>query len=202
MKDIRFMAAVMCIAMLTACSGGNKKNIMIMASGKVTVGSSDNKNITLEPGTRHTEEEIVLESGDKETLTVQSPDGNKTYDLSEGGHYLLNLKKDTLVGGLVNYGTGARTSNLTGEDVDNIIDSTQKLIAGQNVSDESKTYFIPPFTMKKISDNAASKIIGPYNGIPGSISADGAGKAPEIYKLFTAKQKREDLEKLIMERKK
>lgn len=202
MNDIRFAVAVMCFAMLTACSGGNKKSIMIMASGKVTVGSSDSKNITLEPGTTHTEKEIVLESGDKETLTVQSPDGNKTYDLSEGGHYLLNLKKDTLVGGLVNYGTGGRTSNLTGEDVDNIIDSTQKLILGQNVSDESKTYFITPFTIKKISDNFTSKIIGPFNGIPGSISADDAGKAPEIYKLFTSKQKREELEKLIMERKK
>jgi hypothetical protein len=175
---------------------------MIMASGKVTVDAKDNKKITLEPGSTHTEKEVVLDGSEKETITVKGADGNKTFDLSEEGNYVLNLKQDTLIGGMVNYGTGGRTSNLTGEDVDNIIDSTQKLILGQNVSDESKTYFIPPFTIKKISANSNAKVVGPYNGIPSSVGVGEGGKAPEMYKLFTTKQKRESLQDLIRERKK
>lgn len=200
MKLFKLVAATLLIVTFTACSGGGKK-ILIMASGSLTVDDKDQKNIKVEPGTRHTEKEILLDGNDKQTLTVQGLDGNKTFDVTESGHYVLNLKPDTLVGGMVRYGTGGRSSNLTGEDVDHIIDSTQKLMLGQNASDDNKTYFIVPFSIKKISANTESRIIGPYNGIPGTVDSD-AGKTPEMYKFFTNKQKRESVEDLIKERKK
>lgn len=203
MNQLSVAVAVFLLTLLTACSGGGGKKVMVMASGKLTIDDKDQKNIKLEPGTTHNEKEIDLEGGgDKATITVQSPEGNKTFDVAGEGHYVLNLKPDTLVGGLVRYGSGGRTSNLTGEDVDHIIDSTQKLMLGQNTSDAGKTYFILPFSLKKISDNAAAKIVGPYNGIPGSVDVDNGGKSPEMYKLFTNKQKRETLDNLIKERKK
>ena len=201
MKSIKVVFSIVVVAVLTSCSGSSGKKVLIMSSGKLTIDAQDQKNIKLEPGTQHNEKEIIL-TGDKETLNVQTPDGNKTYEVNEPGSYLLNLKRDTLVGGMVKYGASARTSSLTGEDVDNIIDSTQKLIQGQNVSDESKTYFIVPFTKKKISASSDAKIVGPYNGIPGAVDAGSSGKMPEIYKLFTNKDKRESLETLIKERKK
>ena len=201
MNDLKVALAAFVLVALTACSGGEKK-ILVMASGEITADEKDPKNIKLVPGTRHNEKEIVVPGGDKQTITVQSPAGNKTYDVNENGHYVLNLKPDTLVGGIVRYGTGYKTSNLSGEDVDHIIDSTQKLLIGQNASDANKTYFITPFSIKKISPNSESRIIGPYNGIPGSVDMDNAGKGPEMYKLFTAKQKRQSLDDLIKERKK
>ena len=200
MKLFKLAAVALLITTFTACSGGGKK-ILIMASGALTVDEKDQKNIKIEPGTRHTEKEIMLDGSDKQTLTVQSAEGSKTYDVTESGHYILNLKPDTLVGGVVRYGTGGRTGNLTGEDVDHIIDSTQKLMMGQNASDDNKTYFIVPFSVKKISSNMESRIIGPYNGIPGTVDSD-SGKTPEMYKFFTNKQKRESVEDLINERKK
>lgn len=201
MKLFNLVAAALMIVTFAACSGSGEKKILIMASGTLTVDEKDQKNIKVEPGTRHTEKEILLDGNDKQTLTVQGVEGNKTYDVSESGHYILNLKPDTLVGGIVRYGTGGRTGNLTGEDVDHIIDSTQKLMTGQNASDESKTYFIVPFSLKRISANLESRIIGPYNGIPGTVDSD-SGKTPEMYKFFTNKQKRESVEDLIKERKK
>ncbi len=188
-------------AVLTSCSGSGKK-VLIMATGKISIDEKDQKNIKLEAGTTHNEKEIIFSGGDNETLTVQSAGGNKTFEVNKPGHYLLNLKPDTLVGGMVKYGSGARTSNLTGEDVDHIIDSTQKLILGQNASDESKTYFILPLTLKKLSENMESRIVGPYNGIPGSVDAGNSGKMPEIYKLYTNKQQREAVDHLVKERKK
>lgn len=201
MKSIKVVFSILVVAVFTSCSGSSGKKVLIMSSGKLTIDAQDQKNIKLEPGTQHNEKEIIL-TGDKETLNVQTPDGTKTYEVNEPGSYLLNLKRDTLVGGIVKYGASARTSNLTGEDVDNIIDSTQKLILGQNVSDESKTYFIVPFTLKKMSASPDAKIVGPYNGIPGTVDAGSSGKMPEVYKLFTNKDKRESLETLIQERKK
>ncbi|MEJ7767573.1 MAG: hypothetical protein WKF89_07160 [Chitinophagaceae bacterium] len=201
MKSFKITAAVLLIITMGACSGGGKK-ILIMTSGQLTVDENDQRNIKTEPGTRHTEKEIMLDGSEKQTLTVQTAQGNKTFELSESGHYLLNLKPDTLIGGIVRYGTGDRTSNLTGEDVDHIIDSTQKLLMGQNASDDNKTYFIVPNSLKKISSETGSKIIGPYNNIPGTVDSDNSGKTPEMYKLFTNKQKRESVEELIRERKK
>ena len=203
MKQLKPALAVFLLAALMACSGGDKgKKVMIMASGKLTVDANDPKNIKLEGGTTHNEKEITLAGGEKETLTVQGPEGNKTYDVNESGYYVLNLKPDTLVGGVVRYGSSGMLTNLTGEQVDHIIDSTQKLMMGQNASDANKTYFIAPFTIKKVSENSGSRVIGPYNSIPRSVDVDESGKSPEMYKLFTNKQKRETLEDLQKQRNK
>lgn len=196
MKILNAALCAFVLLALTSCSESGKK-VLIMASGKVTIDDKDQKTIKLQPGTTHTEKEVILSDGGKETLTVQSPDGNKTFDVTEPGHYLLNLKPDTLIGAMVRYGAGARTSNLTGEDVDHIIDSTQKLMLGQNMSDESKTYFIIPNSIKKLSKSIDSRIVGPYNGIPASVS-----EGSEVYKFDTNKQKREAVDNLIKERKK
>lgn len=201
MKSFKIAVLIFIEVAIVSCSQPGKK-VFIMSSGKITSDEKDQKSIRLEPGSTHNEKEIILTGGDKETLSVQSPAGNKTFEIGETGNYVLNLKPDTLVGGIVNYGSGARTSNLTGEDVDHIIDSTQKLILGQNASDANKSYFILPFTIKKLSSSLESKIVGPYNGIPASVDAGNSGKLPEVYKFYTNKQKREAVETLIRERKK
>ena len=200
MKKIKAFIPVMMMASMVACSGGGKK-VLIMSSGKITV-SEDQKNITLDPGTTHGEKEIMLTGSGKETLTVKSPDGSKTYDVNESGHYLLNLKPDTLVGSVVRYGSSGMATNLSNEQVDHIIDSTQQLMLGKNASDASQTYFVAPFTIKKLTPSEDAKIIGPYNGIPQSIDVDKNGKGPEMYKFFTNKQKRETLQDLTAQRKK
>lgn len=200
MKKLKAFIPVILMASLAACSGGGKK-VLVMSSGKITV-SEDQKNITLDPGTTHNEKEIVLNGSGKETLTVKSPGRNKTYDVNESGEYLLNLKTDTMVGSIVRYGSSGMATNLSNEQVDHIIDSTQQLLLGQNASDANKTYFVAPFTIKKITASEDAKIIGPYNGIPASIDVDKSGKGPEMYKFFTNKQKRETLDDLTRQRKK
>ena len=101
----------------------------------------------------------------------------------------------------MNFGEG-RTTSITTEQLEHIIDSTQQLINGQNASDEKKTYFLVPKTIKKLSSNPNAQVINPYNNIPASVPVDKDGKAPEIFKFFTAKQKRESLNELIERMKK
>lgn len=201
MKQLKTGLSITFFALLAACSGGGSRKVMIMASGKLSV-SEDQKTITLDPGTTHNEKEIDLGGGEKVTLAVKSPTGDKTYDVGENGHYVLNLKSDTLVGGIVRYGSTGMPTNLTNEQVDHIIDSTRQLMMGQNASDANKTYFIAPFTIKKVSGEEGAKIIGPYNGIPYSLDVDKSGKAPEVFKFSTNKQNRETLENLDKQRKK
>jgi hypothetical protein len=170
-----------------------------MSSGKLTVDATTNV-VTQTSGTQHNEEELTLTEKDK-GVTVKGPDGEHVYEVPDAGVYVLNLKADTLIGNIVNFGEG-RTTSITTEQLEHIIDSTQQLINGQNASDEKKTYFLVPKTIKKLSSNPNAQVINPYNNIPGSVAVDKDGKAPEIYKFFTAKQKRESLNELIERMKK
>ena len=198
MKKNVFLAVTIAAGMLASCSGGQKK-VTIVASGSLTV---NDKSIKIDPGFTHNEKEVTI-SGDKITLTVESTNGtSKTFDLTENGSYLLNLQTDTLIGGIVNYGAAGMPGSITSELLDHIIDSTQQLMAGKNASDEKKSYFLPPFTIKKLSVQDNAKIVGSFKGIPYSNEPDGSGKVPEVYKFFTNKQKRETLTDLLTQREK
>lgn len=191
------MFAVICFA---ACSPAVQKKVKIMASGKIAVDEAT-KTVTLTPGTQHNEADLVLTEKEK-GVTVKSPDGDNVYETPDAGVYILNLKTDTLIGNMVNFGNGGAPTSISTEQLEHIIDSTQQLINGQNASDEKKTYFLVPKTIKKLTSNSNAQLINPYSNIPGSVSVDKDGKAPEIYKFFTAKQKRESLNELIERMKK
>lgn len=191
------LIAVCAIALLaTACSSKPKggKKLVVMSSGKL---KPEGTTIGFEPGNQHNEVELKYDGAEKVTVTIKGPGGDKTYDLPEDGTYLLNLKSDTMIGSLVNFGGANGPASISTEQLHNIIDSTQQLILGQNASDEKKTYFLVPSSVKKISTNLNATLIGPYKNIPYKVEADKDGNAPEMYKFFTNKQKREALNELI-----
>lgn len=188
------------VIFFAACSPGVGKKVKVMSSGKIQVDEAT-KTVTLTPGTQHNEAELILTEKDK-AVTVKSPEGDNSFEVPEAGLYILNLKTDTLIGNMVNFGAAGVPASISTEQLEHIIDSTQQLINGQNASDEKKTYFIVPKTIKKLSTNLNAQLINPYNNIPYKVEADKDGKAPEIYKFFTAKQKRESLNELLERMKK
>ena|SRR5438105_3619795 len=195
MKCISLSVTMAAILLFAACSHGIQKKIFVMSSGKIQVDNNTNT-ITFEPGTQHNEAEITLSDKDK-TVTVKTTAGDKNYDVPENGLYLLNLKSDTLLGNVVNFGSGGVPTSISNEQLQHILDSTQQFINGQNASDERKTYFIVPGSVKKLTSNVSAQVINPYKNIPYKVEADKNGNPPEIYKFFTIKQKRESLGELM-----
>lgn len=196
MKKIQTISFVLITVVFAACSGGGEKKVLIMANGKLTV---TDKSIAIESGMTHTEQEVVFNDA-KVTLTIKSnTGGEKTADLTEDGLYLLNLQQDTLIGGVINYGSKGMPGSITAEQLSHIIDSTQQLMLGQNASDEKKSFFLPPMALKKITAQTSAKIVGSFRGIPNSVEPDNSGKMPEVYKFYTNKQKRETLNDLMSE---
>lgn len=194
MNQLKGILLLCCIVSLVACSGDGKK-VVIMSSGKMTLDHNSNT-ITLETGTQHNEEQMTV--GGKGVITVKGPNGDQTFELPENGFYVLNLKQnDTLVGGIVNYGSSTKRDRIDDRELTHIIDSTRRLILGMGASDSTKTYYILPFTIKKITDNLQSTtVVGPYQGIPYKVEGKGDQK-PEVYKLYTNKQQRESLLELF-----
>src|SRR5215212_6000312 len=114
---IRTASAFMCcfaMILLAACSSNHVKKVVIMANGKMTIDESK-QNIKLEPSNTHNEEELVFNSGDKITLSVDGGKGPKTFDVTDDGVYLLNLKLDTLTGGMVKYSAEGRSGSMSRE---------------------------------------------------------------------------------------
>jgi predicted component of type VI protein secretion system len=199
MKCTFLSTAVAVSVFFAACSSTPGKKVIVMSSGKIQVDPSTHT-VTLTPGTQHNEAELTLSPSDK-GVTVKSPEGEKIYEAPESGLFLLNLKVDTLIGNIVNFGAAGQPTTLTTDQFDHIIDSTQQLLAGAN-ADNKKTFFIVPGSIKKITANINGQLINPYNNIPYKVDLDKDGNVPEIYKFFTAKQKRESLNELIERMKK
>ena len=199
MKKLSIVTICFIAIAFIACSGGgnSEKRIIVAASGKLTV---TDKTIKLEPSLSHNEQELTFKD-DKLTLTVQNTNGpSKTYDLTDNGVYVLNLQIDTLIGGVVNYGSVGMPGRITAEQLDHIIDSTQKLMQGLNADDAKEIYFLPPFAIKKVSAKLNTKVIGSFKGIPYNNEADNTGSVPDVIKFFTNKQKRETLTDLLTEK--
>ncbi|HYF32765.1 MAG TPA: hypothetical protein VD993_16680 [Chitinophagaceae bacterium] len=187
--------AVIVIASCSSDDGGPAKKVVILSNGELTLDESKQK-IRQEPSNRHTEETLEFTT-EKVTLEVDNGSSKKNYDLTEDGMYILNLKVDTIVGGLVKYSDSGRASSISAEELERMIDSTRQMIEGKNTSDDKKTYFILPGNIKKISADAGVRVIGPYKGIPYKVDVDESGKPIEIYKFFTNKQKREVLDDML-----
>lgn len=198
MKLISLASLFIIAIFFIGCSSKGGKKLDIWSSGKINVDAQDNKTINLDPGNQHNELELTFPGADKVTITVKTNGGGTaTYDLTDNGAYILNLKSDTVVGSLVNYGAAGRPSSISGKQLEQMIDSTKDLLVGKNASDEKKTYWIVPNSVKKISPNQDAQLLSPFKLIPYQVELDKDGKGPETYKFYTNKQKREDLDDLL-----
>jgi hypothetical protein len=172
--------AILSIILLTACSGGGKK-VLVMASGKIQVSGNT---VNLAPGTSHNEISFVPEG---DSISVVSPSGTEGYSVAEDGLYILNLKRDTVAG---TYQPVAKEGEMPPQVItqDNLkfrIDSLYQLMIAYNVSDSNKEYNIPPFTIKKITNNTDAEIFGPFRPIPRSFNP---ALEHEVYKFYTNKE--------------
>ncbi len=173
---------------LYACSsGGPETKVLVMASGDIQITGNT---ITLKPGTRHNESTFTAKG---DSITVEAPSGTTSYAVEGPGLYLLNLKKDTLVGSYQRVGTDNSQQVITQESLKHRLDSLNMLLAGQNVSAAGRNYNLAPFAIGRITENTEAQIVGPYVSMPGSFDPT---KEHEIYKFYTSKEMSEIIEKL------
>jgi hypothetical protein len=175
---------------LSACKGHEKK-ILIYASSDIKVDDTK-QHVTVSEGTTAHEQELDFTSGDPVTLDVQSPQGKLSVSAVDDGLFILNLKTDTVIGSLKHVGATART-RVSQDELKRDVDSIQKLLVGQNVSDANRNYFIVPGKLVKISSNPDGKVFGPFVSIPGSFDA---GSVPELFKFYDISEVREMLANL------
>jgi hypothetical protein len=187
MKKLMTLPVIASIALLTACSGGGGKEVLVMGSGKITLGENS---VTIEPGTRHNEERLKV-TADK--VTINGFQGATEVAVPEAGLYVLNLKKDTLVGSYQRVVEGMGETKITQETLKSRVDSLNQLMTGANVNAANRNFFLPPGQIAKITTNNNAQVIGPYLRMPTSFEG---GKEHEIYKFYTNKEVAELVQKL------
>jgi hypothetical protein len=180
------LAIAVSMSLFAACSGGSKE-VIVMGSGKVTLGENS---VTIEPGTRHNEVRLQV-TADK--ITIKGFEGATEVAVPETGLYILNLKKDTLVGSYQRVVEGMGETKITQDVLKARVDSLNQLMTGANVNAANRNFFLPPGQMAKITTNTEAQVIGPYLRMPTSFEG---GKDHEIYKFYTNKEVSELVEKL------
>ena len=179
------IAAVLC---LSACKGHEKK-VLIYASDKIQVDNSQ-LHITIAngDGTTHHEQELDFSTADPVTLDVESPQGKYSVTIPEDGLFIANLKTDTVIGSRQHVGAEGGESRISQDDLKKKLDSLQRLIMDQNVSEANQNYFITPGKAARITTETKARVFGPFTTIPGSFDA---GSVPAIYKFYSMKEMRE-----------
>jgi hypothetical protein len=183
---------LLCVTLGFASCKGHEKKILVYASSDIQVDNTK-QHITVTEGTTHHEQELDFTGAGPVTLDIQSPAGKLSLSANEDGYYIVNLKNDTVIGSFQHVGTEGGSGRITQEIAKQKLDSLQKLVQDQNVSEANRNYFIVPGKIVKISSNPNAKVFGPFTTIPGSFDA---GSVPEIYKFYSMKEVREIIDNL------
>ncbi|CAN5794381.1 hypothetical protein BH10BAC2_BH10BAC2_30110 [soil metagenome] len=193
MRNILLLTGIVAV-FLTACSSGSEKLIVYTNNG-ATIDEAA-KVITIKDTFGHNEKNITFSGGDKTALKVKMLSGEQSIDIAGAGYYIVNVKaRDTIIGGFQKYSTPEEANRvMTQEELAHNIDSLKQMIVGANTNAANKTFFIPPYTAAKITDNEDAFIVGPYHRMT-SIEKTG-NKDPEVYRFFSIKEVRETIGKL------
>ncbi|HSB93852.1 MAG TPA: hypothetical protein VLC28_12065, partial [Flavitalea sp.] len=118
--------------MLMSCGGSIKRKVIVYSNGTPTV---EGNTLTFKDRSGHAETEV--HPTDK-TITVNMPDAvTQSFTVAGDGTdglYILNLKKDTLIGSFQPVGEESKQEKITQENLKYRIDSLYQLMAGKNVS--------------------------------------------------------------------
>jgi hypothetical protein len=180
--------AITATVLLAAC-GGPEKKVLVMSRGTITVNGNL---ITIKDGTGHAEQEVTV-SGN--AITIDKDGDKKDVAVTETGYYILNYKSDTVIGAKQKLGVDLNNKGIiTQEQMQGILDSLNNLVLGKNVSAANQNYFILPGNLQKISANVNARVYGPFRKIAAEQQLDDDGKEPEIYKFYTNREMRDQIE--------
>jgi hypothetical protein len=190
MKALPFL---LCIAFLFAACSGDKKTIVVMSKGAADIDLNAGT-IKSKDGSGH-EEKVLSINSKKLVLQLSTPAGEATVEMSANGLYVVNVKKDTIIGSYQNYIAAGQSKNvITQESLKQKIDSLVLLTEGKNISAANRNYFILPNQAVLITGNAAAEVVGPYHQMRSAEKVD--GKDPEIYRFYSIREIRETIQKL------
>jgi hypothetical protein len=176
---------------LASCAAGHKK-VYVLGLGTLNV-DTDNRKIS-SSGKGHNEKEVLLYEEGKAGFDITSDVGNATVTMEENGIYIINAKKDTVVGSSVNY-TAPKTEvdKISEAELRSNIDSLQQIIDGK-VSAEKKTFYILPNHAVRITSNTEANVVTPFHQMT-SLEVK-KGETPEVYRFYLISEARATLEKL------
>jgi hypothetical protein len=185
------LAACLSLIVLLASCADETKKVFVISEGTANI-NTDERTINV-AGSGHEEKEVLFHESGKMDLKLNTPRGNTTVPFTGNGIFILNAKRDTIVGSYVNY-TAPKTQGkrITEAEMVANVDSLQRILAG-NVT-YGKTYFILPGQAARITENQDATVITPFHQMS-SIAVE-KGKTPEVYRFYMISEVRATLEKL------
>jgi len=187
----RLTALLSVIVLLASCEKSGTKKVYVLSEGTADINTND-RTITTK-GRGHEEKEVLFYDDGKITLNVSSQAGKAEVALPDDGIYILNTKKDTIVGSFVNYAAPkTEVKHLSDAELAAYVDSLQQIVSGN--AKAGKTFYILPNQAVKITSNMDATVITPYHQMT-SIEYK-KGQSPEVYRFYPISESRATLDKL------
>lgn len=182
------------VAILFASCSGNLKKIVVFGRGSIDI-NSDNKTITVKDDGPADDKTAEFHHASVLNLTIKKPSGDEPVTINENGLYIVNAKKDTVIGIYQNYEAKRATDKEINQDeLKKSIDSLVALTQNKNISKENRNFFILPYQAVKITDNPDATIIPPFQQM--LFMEQKEGKVPEVYRFYNISEIRETIVKL------
>lgn len=177
-------------ALLASCSEGAKK-LIVISEGTADINTNDR--VINVKGRGHEEKTVMLYGDGSTEFKLNGGTGSNTLTFPENGTYIVNAKKDTIVGSYVNYGAPkTEVKKLTAEEMHQNIDSLEQIVNGKTKA--GATFFILPGQAVKITSNNDAYIVTPYHQM--TTVEKQQGKTPEVYRFYPISETRATLERL------
>lgn len=182
--------------LFASCGESHVKKVLIYANNKASF-NQDAKAISLTGDTTGYEHAAFEYLGSEPVqIKVVKGDDLKTVDIPDDGYYIVNFKKDTIIGSYIPFNDIAKVnSTISQDELKHTIDSIQQLMMGKNIGGANKTYFIVPGATEKITSNANAIVVEPYHKVTALEVKE--GEKPEVYKFYTMNELREKVERMI-----
>lgn len=181
-------------AILFASCSNNVKKIIVFGKGSINI-DPDTKTIAVKDDGPADDKTTEFHHSSALNLTIQKPSGNVPVTIAENGLYLVNAKKDTVIGIYQNYDSKRATNKeISQDELKKDIDSLIQLTQNQNFSAANHNFFVLPYQAVKITDNVDAIIVPPFQEMP--LMEQNGDKKPEAYRFYNVSEIRETIEKL------
>lgn len=190
---MKLTSLILAVLLLASCSNGVKK-VIVFGRGSIDI-NPDSKTITVKDDGPADDKTTEFHHSSALTLTIKKPSGDAPVTIAENGLYLVNAKKDTVIGIYQNYDSKrAGNKEISQDELKKDIDSLIQLTENKNISAASRNFFVLPFQAVKISDNVNATVVPPFQQMP--LMEQNGDNKPEVYRFYNISEIRETIAKL------
>ncbi|HEY0298965.1 MAG TPA: hypothetical protein VGB84_07075 [Arachidicoccus sp.] len=181
----KFLLGVLPLAVLASCGPGKEREVLVVASGSITVNGTSIAIGDTSSGASN--KEIDLKDASQTSFSINNNGTKSTINIpAESGYYIYNISTGAVYGSLLVAGKDYGLDHqLDLDEQKAFIDSVKQVLAGANISTANRNYLINPGQIVKLNDDFVhTHVFAPFEPLADVAEAKD-GKPITLYKFYS-----------------